>query len=133
MWRGRPARVLVVEIIPSRWHEQLPAPAELLPGCKRIAHAPESQRARKVITASGRYDQHGQAQPDQLPEMAVNRPIAAEQQDHIDLIGSRRHPHAPLDSSVGLKRLQILQQNIPAREWPPPACADEVSRIYGET
>jgi hypothetical protein len=42
--------------------------------------------------------------------MTVNRPIATEQQDQIDLIARRRHPHAPFDALVSLKRFEAFRR-----------------------
>jgi hypothetical protein len=40
--------------------------------------------------------------------MAVNGAIAAEEQDHIGLIGSRRYPDAPVNARINLKGGEIL-------------------------
>src|SRR5208283_1846936 len=54
------------------------SPAESAPSRKRIAHPPESKRARKVIAAAGRNDQHWQTEFHQLAQVPVNGPVAAE-------------------------------------------------------
>ena len=66
--------------------------------------------ARKIVTASSRDNQHRQPERHQLPEVAVDGAIAAEEQNDVRLSRNRGDPNAPVDARVGLKWLEIFRR-----------------------
>src|ERR1035438_8552957 len=61
--------------------------------------------------------------------MAMNRPVAAEQQDHIGLLARGRHAHAPFDPFVRLEGLQIFRRTSQPEDGSRPHVRGETSRI----
>ena len=109
------------------------AAAEFPPSRQRIPHPPQSQRPRKIIPTPRRHHQHRQPQPHQLPQMPVNRPIAAENQNHIGILARARHAHRASRSFYPPEMASAPSENIPAREWQPRACNELVREVSNQT
>jgi hypothetical protein len=82
--------------------------AKTSPRRQRIPHPSQPKGARKIVSTSLRHDQHRQSKPYHLAEMAVDGSVTTKNQNHFGLIGDRRHPNAPIDARINLKRLEIL-------------------------
>jgi len=75
----------------------IPISTEAYPSRKRIAYTAQPQRPGKIISAASRYNENRRAKLHQLMQVTVDGAIAAEEQDHIHLIGGSRQADAPVD------------------------------------
>ena len=93
----------------------------------------EPEGSREVISAAGGHNQHRQSEIDQLCEMAMDRAVAAEEENRVGVARSR-HAKLPLNIWVGLERLEVLWRGSQAEDGGGAHMRDEGSRIYqGDT
>src|SRR5215471_16688015 len=106
MWSGRLARFAGSVDDPE---VDLPnigtTTAKGIPSSQRIPHPSQFQSPGKVISAASRHNQHGQPEFHEMAKVTMYCPIAAKEQNGIDLTPLRRHAKLPLHGFVSLKGL----------------------------
>ena len=64
--------------------------------------------------------------------MPMNGPVTPKQQDDIDLVNARRHPHAPFNAAVRLKASKVPRRAPQPENGRSPHARDESStRTHG--
>src|SRR5277367_7197188 len=90
--------------------------AEATPRREGIATAAQAKGPGKVVSAARWNNQHRQPKLYQLRQMAMDSAIAAEEKDHVGLVGGIGQTDAPVDCFPSLKRFEVLGSTAQAED-----------------
>jgi hypothetical protein len=81
---------------------------KVLPSRQRVRNTAKPERAREIVSTAARHNQDWNLQLDQLSQMTMHRPVAAEDQNGVGMVRIHRHINKPGCFWVLLEWLQIL-------------------------